>query len=80
MLGNPVYDAPVDIEACYPLAVLNIAKGGRHRTFETAVLGSNRTNRAIRDHERSAKRHGEADIEVARLIEYPEALKTTKPR
>ena len=69
-LGNPVYESPMDIEAEYHAEVLNIAKRGRQCTLGTAVLGSTKTKRAIRDHERSDKRRGES-VEVARLKKSP---------
>ena len=55
MLGNPVFDSPMNPEAGFPEAVLSSGKRGRRRAFETEWLGSNAPKSAIRDYERSAK-------------------------
>ena len=74
LLGNPVFYSPANPEDGFTSEAIAIAKRGRRCAHETVRLGSNATNRAIRDHERSAKRHGNHDDEVERLREYPNAL------
>ena len=78
LLDNPVYDSPYDPESLFSADAIRIAKRGRRCTAETAVLGSNATRKAIRDFERTARRHGNDDAEVERLREYPDALAAYK--
>ena len=68
-----MHDAPSDPEKDFTGEVIAIAKRGRKCTAETAVLGSNATQRAIRNHERSAKRHGNNEVEIGRLRAYQAA-------
>ena len=72
LIDNPVYDAALDPEREFSAEAIAVAKRGRRSTMESALVGSIGQS-AVRDFERSAKRHG-ADEEVKRLSEYPEAL------
>ena len=74
LLGNPVYDAPLNPETLFAPEAIAIAKRGRRSTMETIVCGSNATKKAIRDHERSALKRGDVMAGVHRLREYPDAL------
>ena len=69
-LDNPVYDAPLNIEARYSEEVINIAKRGRNCTLETAVMGRNRKKRDLRDRERSAKLRGKTEIGANTQMRY----------
>ena len=60
-MDNPVFDSPELPEEGFPDEAIAIAKRGRRCTMETEAIGSNLTKRAIRDHERSALRHGNRD-------------------
>lgn len=73
-LGNPAFDSPQNPEALFSDEALAIAKRGRMCAVESAFVGSNVTKRSIRDHARSARRHGNSREEVGRLCEYPEAV------
>ena len=75
MLDNPVFDSPENPELLFSAEAVRIAKRGRRCTTETVVLGSNATEKAIRDFERSARRHGDENAEIERLREYPDALR-----
>ena len=70
-LDDPVYDSPAIPESGFPTSAVEIAKRGRRCAEETAVCGSNKTRKAIRDHERSAAKHGDEEAEADRLTEYP---------
>ena len=74
VLDNPVYDSPIDPEAAFSVEAVRIAKRGRRCTMETHLLGSSETQRAIRNFERIAARHGNDQEQVQRLMEYPNAL------
>ena len=68
-LDAPVYDSPLTPEYGFSEKEIVMAKRGRRCSEETAVFGSTKTRKAIRDHERSAACDVGAEIE--RLSEYP---------
>ena len=72
-LDAPVYDSPMIPEAGFSSKAIEMAKRGRRCVEETAVCGSTKTRKSIRDFERSAARHGSVEEEVIRLSEYPVA-------
>ena len=74
ILGNPVFDVPLNPETGFSAEVVAAAKRGRRCTFETSWLGSDATKKAIRDHERSEKKNSLENEEVGRLREHPEEL------
>ena len=73
LLGNPVFYSPENHEARFPEAAISIAKRGKRSAFGSSIVGSNNTKKAIRNFERGAKMHGEKDLEIERLREYPDA-------
>ena len=74
LLGNPVYESPINPEAQFSSEAATLAKRGKRCTTEAVAQGSTRTRKEIRDFERSAQRHGNDQEQVERLREYPTAL------
>ena len=72
-LDAPVYDSPLIPESGFSEKAIEMAIRGRRCSEETVACGSTKTRKAIRDHERSAAKHGDVDAEVERLSEYPRA-------
>lgn len=74
LLDNPVYYSPRNAESHFPDYAIKAAERGRRCDMEISLLGSNVANRAIRDFERSARRHGGDQVGLERLTEYHNAI------
>lgn len=72
-IDHPTADQTRNHEKGFSADAVAMAKRGRRRTFESAC-GSTETRKAIRNHERSAWKHGDVTMDAERLLEYPQDI------